>query len=242
MIKKLFCVFFLLLLSIPVFGLEDLDFKGGFVSDNAHIIAEEQENKINAIISELQQQTTADIAVVTLSSLNGNSVGDTAVQIGREYKVGAKGVNNGIVFLVAPNEREARIEIGMGLEDKISNRKAESIMNNDIIPYFKNDDYSNGILKGVISISNLVAGIYDKKLDSTNSASQSLPSQKGENPLKDVPIFVWVALAIGIIITAISPSDSSRGNRRGRSGIGGRRGSFGGGGGFSGGHGATGKW
>lgn len=123
--RKIFLLFTLAVLSImPVFALENLNFRSGYISDNAKLITSEDYEQITNIIKELQEKTTADIAVVTINSLNGKSVEDTAVEIGRKYKVGAKDKNNGVVILVAPNERKARLEVGMGLESEITNSKA----------------------------------------------------------------------------------------------------------------------
>jgi len=121
---SIFCIFFV----FSLFAVEDLDFNYGFISDNAKIINWKDCNKIESIIFKLKKETTAEIAVVTVNSLQGKSVEDTAVEVGRKYGVGAKDVNNGVVILVAPNERKMRIELGMGLEDKITNKQAEKIV------------------------------------------------------------------------------------------------------------------
>jgi len=155
-----FCLFFF----IPLFAVEDLDFNYGFISDNAKIINLKDSNEIERIIFKLKKETTAEIAVVTVNSLQGKSVEDTAVEIGRKYGVGAKGVNNGVVILVAPNERKMRIEFGIGLEDKITNKQAEKIVQKEMIPYFSKGNYSEGILNGVTETAKLVAQCYGKNL------------------------------------------------------------------------------
>ncbi len=222
--KRLFYILMLMILTIiPVSALENLDFKAKFISDNAKVITESDYEQINNIIDELQKKTTADIAVVTLKSLQGKSIEETAVEIGRKYKVGAKGSNNGVVILVAPNERKARIEVGMGLESEITNDKADTIMNTDMLPYFSKGDYSKGIYRGVSSTATLIAQSYGTTLTTTsNTPARTTPSSEKKN--EKIPFWAWPLIIIAGIL-----------------GIG-KKGKFGGGGGFSGGKGSTGSW
>ena len=72
-----------------------------------------------------------------------------------------------MVILVAPNERKARIEVGMGLESEITNDKADTIMHSDMLPYFSKGDYSKGIYRGVSSTATLIAQSYGTTLTTT---------------------------------------------------------------------------
>ncbi len=211
----IFTVLFSFLLSC--YSYEKLDFAGGFISDNAKIITENDYKRINSIISELQQKTKADIAVVTVNSLEGDTIENSAVKIGRDYKVGSKEKDNGVVFLIAPNEREARIEVGYGLENVITNSVADNIMNNTIIPNFKSNNYSNGIYEGVVRLANTIASADNITLESTQGVKTTKSSD-------NIPWWAWPFLILAVIF--------------GR----GSRGRFGGGGGFRGGHGSTGRW
>lgn len=222
--KKFFLTFTLLLLTIlPVFALEELNFKFLYISDNAKIIDSESFTKITSIIQELKDKTSAEIAVVTLRSLQGKSIEDTAVEIGRKYKVGAKDANNGVVIVVAPNEREVRLEVGMGLESEITNSLAETIVNVDMVPYFAKNEYSKGIHRGVASTAKLIAQSYNVTLDSVSNAPPKTAKQN-ESKSEKIPFWVMPILFIMLLLKK------------------GRGGNFGGGGGFSGGKGATGRW
>lgn len=234
-----FCV----LTFFPAFSIEDLDFSSGFVSDNAKIIDLVDYVKIEDIISQLQLETTAEIAVVTVNSLQGKSVEDTAVEIGRKYGVGAKDVNNGVVILVAPNERKMRIELGMGLEDKITNKQAEKIVKSDMIPYFSKGKYSEGIFRGVKSTARLVAQCYGKNLFKTSdTTSKGIHLDKKTIKGLALIFFLWLFKGKGILhILLILILFRLIINRR-RFGANNKGGKFGGGGGFSGGHGASGSW
>jgi len=219
--KKIFVTLLILVFSTAVLALENLNFKGGYISDNANIITRNDYSAIESIIRELKSETTAEIAVVTVNSLQGQNIEDVAVQIGRTYKVGAKNINNGIVLLVAPNERTARIEVGMGLENTITNNKADNIMNDDMIPYFAQNEYSKGIYRGVASLADIIANSYNKTLTYTSNAPEKKTYENNRAPWWVYPL-AFFAIIFG-------------GRRR-------RRGAFGGGGGFSGGHGSTGRW
>ena len=91
----------------------------GFIADEANVLSPQVENDLNMTLWDLQKKSGADLVVVTLPSLNGRTVEEVALDIGRSYKLGAVGKNNGMVFLTAPNERRMRIELGTGLEDKL---------------------------------------------------------------------------------------------------------------------------
>ncbi len=223
--KKFTLGIVLLIFSImPCFSLETLNFNYGYISDNAKIITKEDYNGITAIIKELKEKTTAEIAVVTVKSLQGRSIEYTAVQIGRKYKVGAKDKNNGVVIIIAPNERKARLEVGMGLESEITNTKADSIMNTDMVPYFSKGEYSKGIYRGVASTANLIADAYGIALTSTANAPAKTIGNTNSSKESGVPFWAWPIVIIAGLL-----------------GIG-KKGNFGGGGGFSGGKGSTGSW
>lgn len=221
--KFIYILFALIITIVPALAVENLDFKSMFISDNAKVITESDYEQINNIIDELQKKTTADIAVVTVTSLQGQSIENAAVEIGRKYKVGAKGSNNGVVILVAPNERKARIEVGMGLESEITNDKADTIMHSDMLPYFSKGDYSKGIYRGVSSTATLIAQSYGTTLTTTaNTPARTTPST--EKKQEKIPFWAWPLVIIAGIL-----------------GIG-KKDKFGGGGGFSGGKGSTGSW
>ncbi len=217
----------------PVCAFEHLDFGDGFISDNANIISDEHERVINKFLWELHNRTTADIAVVTVNSLQGQTVENTALQIGRTFKVGAKGVNNGVVLLVAPNERNARIEVGYGLETVLPNSYTRIVMDKFMIPYFKTGDYSSGIYNGSARLARTIATSYGVTLNTMSEKPKAPSSGTSDSPKStkpacdDYPGWAWFLMLFGAAM--------------GRNKIGGR-GHFGGGGGFGGSCGASGSW
>lgn len=209
----------------------------GFIADEANILSPQVENDLNMTLWDLQKKSGADLVVVTLPSLNGRSVEEVALDIGRSYKLGAVGKNNGMVFLTAPNERRMRIELGTGLEDKISIKTLENIRDKDIFPYYKREDYANGVTRGAYVLAETVAQAENVSLktqgycppqlskDIRNNFKQSSGSGDERAP--------WWAYPLAIIMAIISPR-----RRRFSSGS---FGGFGGGGGF-GGSGCSGSW
>lgn|SRR5574344_1740510 len=228
--KKVILGLFLLiftLICLPVQALEDLNFQSGFISDNAKVINQQDYEAMNKFLWELHNKTTADIAVVTVTSLQGEDVRNVAIQIGNKYKVGAKGKNNGVVLLVAPNERKARIEVAPGLMNVLSASVDQDIMDNTMIPYFKSGDYSKGIYSGAAKMTTIIAKSYNVQmttLDATN-IPQDQKNGAGKSNDQDIPLWAWPFIIIGGIFSGS-----------------GRRGAFGGGGGFGGGCGASGSW
>lgn len=231
--KKIILIFglFILAMTNPVSAFEHLDFGDGFISDNANVISPEHEKQINNFLWELHNRTTADIAVVTVNSLQGQTVENTALQIGRTFKVGAKGVNNGVVLLVAPNERVARIEVGYGLETVLPNNYTRIVMDNFMIPYFKSGDYSSGIYSGSARLARTIATSYgitlkyvSEKPQAPASGTSGVP-KSSRQACEEIPWWAWPFMFLGAFA-------------RTRYG----RGHFGGGGGFGGSCGASGSW
>ena len=249
--KSWVLIIFLLLFSPCVNAelIDNLQFKG-FIADHANLISDEVEYDLNMTIWDLQKKTGADIAVVTMPSLEDKSVEDAALYIGRTYKVGAKEKNNGIVFLTALEERRMRIEVGTGLDKRISMSVFENIRDNDILPYYKNNDYESGIARGTYKLVDVVAQAEGVNVTVQGTIPDSVKSASCYSGNKDVcstckrgelcmrhkgryGCYPWWLWPIAIIMGLFSP-------RRRRFSLG-TFGGFGGGGGF-GGSGCSGGW
>ncbi len=224
--KKWLVICLFLFAVLPANALQQLNFKG-FIADEANILSEQVKNDLNMTLWDLQKKSGADIAVVTLQSLDGKSVEQTALEIGRTYKIGSKEKNNGVVFLTALAERKMRIELGYGLENKISMSSLEYIRDNDILPYYKQLNYQSGIARGTYQLANIVAQAEGVSIKTQGVCpSQTYSSASDERH----PWWIW---PFAIIMSIFCP-------RRRRFDYGGF-GGFGGGGGF-GGSGCSGSW
>ncbi len=209
-----------------------------FVNDYANIIGEANEAKLNSIILELKSKTGAEIAVVTLNSLEGYPIEDVALEIGRQWGVGDKRKNNGLVLLVAPNERKLRIEVGYGLEGAISDSRAGRIRDESMLPQFRAGNYEAGIINSVLQLSDLIAREYNITIDNQNLAV-SQPQIDTSNIFGELGYLLFVLLFCLLRFTHRRTS-SYTGFGGGSFGRGSSFGGFGGGG-FGGG-GASGGW
>jgi len=138
-----------LLLLIVLFGFT-LPEPTGYVVDNAKIITQQDFLQLNQLCK--SAEPNAQIAVLTLSSTQPYSIEQYSIKLAEKWKVGYKGKDNGVILIVAKDDRKVRIEVGRGIEDKITDGEAGRIIQNDIIPLFKQGNYSQGILNGIIAI------------------------------------------------------------------------------------------
>ena len=220
----------LFLLAFPFTNIYAIQYPAltGRVVDNAHIIDPLVKKSLENILAEHEKNTSDQIVVVTLQSLQGYTIEEFGYQLGRKWGVGTKEKNNGVLLIVAPNEREMRIEVGYGLEGYLTDAKSKIIIENEIIPYFKKGDYSGGVLNGTKSIIKVLNGDYvvTKKRNARNNSTY-----------EDIFIIVFVLFSIYLIFFGSKGGGSSG---RGGGSFGG--GGFSGGGGSFGGGGSSGRW
>ena len=219
---------------------------GSAVNDFANAIPAAQERQIESIIDELEQKTGAEIAVVTIQSLDAGQIDDFTNRLFEKWGVGQKGKDNGLMFLAAMQDRQMRIEVGYGLEGAIPDSKAGRIRRDVITPYFKSGKPGEGILAGVAILSQEIAKEYQVELTGVATQYRVQPSQtgrgKGGNPIVTI-IFgiIFVIFAIRHPHLALLLLMSGGGGRSsGGGGFGGGGGGFGGG--MSGGGGSSGGW
>jgi len=180
--KKIFPIFFgLLFLPLIVFAYTSPGKPQGFVSDYANIISPVDRLAIESQLSELQSSTTVQVAVVTIPSFGNDTIDGYATSLMKDWGIGQKDNNNGLLILVSLNDREARIEVGYGLEGTITDLQAGNIVNKVMIPTFKNSDYSLGIRNAVGAVVGIInksddASIYSSNTNKNKSFSDVDPS------------------------------------------------------------------
>jgi uncharacterized protein len=121
----------------------------GRVGDQALILDPGAEARLAARLERLEQATRHQMIVVTVPSLGGRDVADYARALANAWGIGRPGHNDGVVILVAPNERKARIAVGDGLEGVLPDALCAQIMRDEMIPRFRSADYAGGIEAGV---------------------------------------------------------------------------------------------
>lgn len=130
----------------------------GRIVDEAGLLTFSDRNAIIEDLKLLEQRSSDQIVVFTAKSLQGYPIEDFGYQLGRAWGIGQKGVNNGIVLIVAPNERKVRIEVGRGLEPVMTDLLSKLIIENTILPAFRRNDFAGGIKAGVHDIRDILLG------------------------------------------------------------------------------------
>lgn len=221
----------------------------GRVIDRADILSPAAEAAITAKLDAHEKATTNQVVVVTLPDLMGRPIEDWGLMLGRGWGIGTAEKNNGVILLVAPKERELRIEVGYGLEGDLPDATADRIIRVDIVPFFKAGDMEMGIKSGV----NAIVGTLDKTYQPAELLSSPRKTAKGL--LDAIAPFLFIVLwVIAIIVISVRRTwnkktrrhewhmnissgggSSSRSSFGSSGGFSGRGGSFGGGG-------ASGRW
>ena len=138
------------------------------INDEAHIFSQNERDELLNLVQNFEQNSTTQIAIVTLNSLENKSIEELSLEIARGYKLGQKEDNNGVLLVVAPNEKKVRIEVGYGLEGVLTDAVASEIINSVMIPEFKNGKMSEGVKEGVLAIIKVASG---EKFSSKTSLS-----------------------------------------------------------------------
>ena len=207
------------------------------VNDFANIFSETEKQALEGILLTYNDTTSTQIYVVTVKDLDGYAASDYAFRLGEKWKIGQKGKDNGAVILIKPkigNSRgEAYISVGYGLEARINDAYSGRIVRDQMIPYFKQDDYFGGVNAAIESMIKRLSGEFDPEMQDNE---EGLPSS-----LKIMFIIFFIIFIL--TISRKGGGDQNIGNdgssRSGRGPIffppiGGGRG-FGSGGGFGGG-------
>jgi uncharacterized protein len=239
----------------------------GRVVDAADLLTPQDEEALTRKLAALEQSTSRQLVVATVPDLQGYPIEDYGYRLGRAWSIGQKGANNGTILLVSKNDRKVRIEVGYGLEPILTDAFSSQVIQDRIVPAFKQGHYAEGIDAGVDAI---VAQLQAPPEQQEKSVLQAVDRQKHARSESGsfIPLIFWGIILLFIIIPAV------RGGRRGRryrsglpvmiwgpgmgggwgggssggggwggfSGGGGGGGGFSGGGGSFGGGGASGGW
>ena len=260
--KKLMMLWLLLLqllgTPLPVFGAAKIPPKpvsSIYVQDLAGVLTRQTVNTINAYGAAVEQRTKAQVVVLTIPSLEGQSLEEYALAVLRGWGIGDKKLNNGVLMLVAVKDRKSRIEVGYGLEGALPDGLTGRIQDQLMLPYFRNGDYNQGILNGYAGLLQMTLKEYNLKLEDLNvGAVQTRQNTTSRGfGLSDGVILIGVILLFiidrilfgGAIFRFLLYSFLFRGGGRGGRGGGFGGGGFGGGsygGGSGGGGGSSRSW
>ncbi len=155
---KLFALALASIAAASAAGAPDFPPLTGRVVDQAGILNQAARDDLTRKLEDLEAKTTDQLVVVTLNSLQGTTIENFGVELGRHWQIGQKGKNNGILLIVAPNERKVRIEVGYGLEGTMTDALSKVIIETSIVPRFRANDYPGGITRATDDIIRVLTG------------------------------------------------------------------------------------
>jgi uncharacterized protein len=141
----------------------------GRVNDYAGVLSPAAAQTLESKLEEFERSDSTQIVVLTVPGLGGDSLEDFSIRVAESWKIGHKGKDNGVILLIARDDRKLRIEVGRGLEGKLTDLMAGRIIRNEITPRFKAGDFDGGINAGVGAIMALVRGEYTAAPSSENT-------------------------------------------------------------------------
>ena len=174
----------------------------GRVNDDAQILSENTIKMLGERLKAHEDKTTNQIVILTISSLEGESIEDYANRVFNEWKIGQKDKDNGVLMVVVPDERKMRIEVGYGLESALPDILAGRIIRNIMAPSFREGDYDGGITKGAQAIIDVLEG---KSLPETQEMDEKDNSsgQAGISGFESPDMSITSRILIGAFIFGI---------------------------------------
>jgi uncharacterized protein len=221
----------------------------GRVVDNAAMIEPSVREQLTQQLDAHEKATGEQLVVVTLPDLQGTDIADFGYQLGRHWGIGQKDKNNGALLIVARAERRLRIEVGYGLEERLTDAQSSVIINQVITPAFKAGNFSKGISDGVAAMLVVLGG---NPLDEPSTVYEPRGDQDSDFVSRHPGLLVFLVMLFILTmfvcqVLGILPNGGGGGRGRsgggfGGGGFGGGGGGFSGGGGSFGGGGSSGGW
>ncbi|TIY03453.1 MAG: YgcG family protein, partial [Mesorhizobium sp.] len=202
MLRFLLGLFFLTLF-LPLTALAaELPVLTGRVVDNADIIDAATEAALTRKLADFEAKSSDQIVVATVPSLDGEEIEPYANRLFRAWKLGQAGEDNGVLLLVANNDRKMRIEVGYGLEGTLTDLHTRLIIENDMVPAFRAGDFSGGIAKAVDDMVMVLQG-NPEELEARGTRNPA--DSNSVDPIVALFIIVWAMLFLGGLAMAFLP-------------------------------------
>lgn len=211
------------------------------INDRANILSSAEESRLEKLLEEAESKTTSQFALLTLPGLQGESLEDYSIRVADKWKIGQKGLDNGVIVIIAMAERKIRIEVGYGLESILTDAKCGYIIRNQIVAAFREKEFFKGIHKAFTTITGIVNKEFD--ISPEELARYKKSQKKGKGGM--IPFGFFILLIFIFMNIFRGGRGSGRGGSifwGGGSGGGFGGGGFSGGGGSFGGGGASGGW
>ena len=163
----------------------------GRVNDYAGMLSPGTEGQLESMLQQLEQAESTQIVVLTVPSLEGDALEDFSMRVAEQWKVGQKGLDNGAILLVVQADRKLRIEVGYGLEGRLTDLLAGQIIRNVIVPEFKAGRFDQGVLQGVGAMAGVVKGEFKAP------AKTRRPARRGSGFRSSIIFAIIILFIIG---------------------------------------------
>ena len=160
------------------------------VNDYAGMLSPQTVAALEENLKQLEKTDSTQIAILTIPSLEGDALEDFSIRVAEKWKIGQKKLDNGAILLVARDDHKVRIEVGYGLEGKLTDLISGRIIDGIIVPSFKSGNFDEGVLKGTDAIIAVVKGEFDASKVETGGR---------DVPKNAIPVFVFLLFLVGII-------------------------------------------
>ncbi len=167
----------------------------GYVSDFAGVLSAQAKEKLTALCAEVDQKTKAQIAVVTVSSLEGEPVEQFSIDLATQWGVGPKQQARGVMILLAPNDRKYRIEVGYGLEAILPDGKVGGF-GREAVPFLQRNDYDGAVILLTQRVAAVIAIDQNVTLDALSGIAPPAPASEPDNSLFPMSSIVWLLIFV----------------------------------------------
>ena len=148
---------------------QGIPFLSGRVNDYASMLSTQVRVDLEQALKDHERESSNQIAVLTISSLEEAALEEYSMMVADAWKLGQKGKDNGVLFLIVRDDRKVRIEVGYGLEGTLTDALCSGIIRNEVVPRFKSGDFDGGIRNGVSAILGVIQGTYNADEESGSS-------------------------------------------------------------------------
>lgn len=151
----------------------EVPFLAGRVNDNAGLLSVSAREALEALLKAHEDSTSNQVVVLTIPSLQGETLEDYSIKVAETWKLGRQDQDNGVLLLIARDDRKVHIEVGDGLEGSLPDITCGRIIRHEIVPRFRNSDYAGGIRAGVEAILGTIAGSYHADAEGSDAPDLS---------------------------------------------------------------------
>lgn len=195
-LKSITHLLFAFILIIPAFGqdLQEIPSLKQRVTDAANLLSDSEVAFLTNQLKDLEERKGSQLAILTVSSTKPETIEQYSIRVVDQWKIGREDVDDGVLLIIAKNDRKLRIEVGYGLEGAIPDAYSKRIINNIIVPHFRDGDYYQGIEEGVEAIIGLINGEDLPEVTSTTSAQND----------KTIGLFFFIGIIVLIFIVVLT--------------------------------------